>query len=50
MATQKRKIYDEHRFINNSCVDLYFFIENKGKSLCLICQKIKFFLKINLFQ
>jgi hypothetical protein len=43
MATKKRKICDEHRFFNNSWVDLYFFVENKGKPLCLICQKIKFF-------
>jgi hypothetical protein len=43
MATKKRKICDEHRFFNNSLVDLYFIVENKGKQLCLICQKIKFF-------
>lgn len=39
MATKKRKICDEHRFFNNSWVDLYFFVEHKGKPLCLICQK-----------
>jgi hypothetical protein len=50
MATKKRKICDEHRFYNNSWVDLYFFVENKGKPSCLICQKIKFFLKSNFFQ
>jgi hypothetical protein len=50
MATKKRKICDKYRFFNNSWVDLYFFVENKGKSLCLICQKIKFILKSNFFQ
>jgi hypothetical protein len=51
MATKKRKICNEHHFFfNNSWVDLYFFVENKGKPLCLICQKIKFFLKTNFFQ
>jgi hypothetical protein len=45
MATKKRKICVEHRFFNNSRVDLYFFVENKGKPLCLMCRKIKFFLK-----
>lgn len=39
MATKKRKISDDHRFFNNSWVDLYFFVEHKGKPLCLICQK-----------
>jgi hypothetical protein len=37
-------------FFNNSWVNLYFFVENKGKPLYLICQKIKFFLKISFFQ
>jgi hypothetical protein len=37
-------------FFNNSSVDLYFFVENKGKPLCLIRQKNKFFLKSNFFQ
>jgi hypothetical protein len=36
-------------FFNNSWIDLYFFVENRGKPLCLICQKIKFFLKCNFF-
>jgi hypothetical protein len=40
METKKRKNCDEHRLFNNSWVDLYFFVENKGKPLCLICQKI----------
>lgn len=39
MATKKRKICDEHRFFYNSWVDLYFFVEHKGKPLCLISQK-----------
>jgi len=39
METKKRKICDEHRFFNNSWVDLYFFVEYKGKPLCLICRK-----------
>jgi hypothetical protein len=26
-------------FFNNSWVDLYFFVENKDKLSCLICQK-----------
>jgi len=39
MATKKRKICDEHRFFNNSWVDLYFFVKHNGKPLCLICQK-----------
>jgi hypothetical protein len=39
MVTKKRKICDEHRFFNNLWVYLYFFVENKGKPLCLICQK-----------
>ena len=39
MATKKIKICDQHRFFNNSWVDLYFFVEHKGKPLCLICQK-----------
>jgi hypothetical protein len=34
MATKRRKICDKHRFFNNSWVDLYFFVENKGKPLC----------------
>jgi hypothetical protein len=50
MATKKRKICDERVFFNNFWIDLYFFVENKGKPLCLICQKIKFFLKSNFFQ
>jgi hypothetical protein len=45
MATKKRKICDKHRFFNNSWVDLYFFVKNKGKPLCLIYGKINFFLK-----
>jgi hypothetical protein len=50
MATKKRKICDEHRFFNNSWVDLDFFVENKGKPLCLISQKINIFLKSSFFQ
>jgi hypothetical protein len=46
MATKKRKIcYEYLFFFNNFWVDLYFFVENKGKSLCLIFQKFNFFLK-----
>jgi hypothetical protein len=29
--------------LKNSWVDLQFFVENKSKPLCLICQKINFF-------
>jgi hypothetical protein len=50
MATKRRKTCDEHRFFNNSWVDLYFFVENKDKPLFLIYQKIKYFLKSNFFQ
>lgn len=36
---KKRKNCDEHQFFYKSWVYFYFFIENKGKPLCLICQK-----------
>lgn len=39
MATKKRKYCDEHRLFNDSRVDSYLFVENKGKPLCLNCQK-----------
>ena len=37
--SKKRKISDEHRTFNESWTYLYFFIENKGKLICLICKK-----------
>lgn len=39
MASKKRKIADEKRSFNEAWINLYFFIEYKGKPLCLICQK-----------
>jgi hypothetical protein len=48
MATKKKKKFVMNIvffFFNNSRVDLYFFVENKGKPLYLICQKLNFFLK-----
>jgi hypothetical protein len=50
IATKRKICYEYRFFFNNSWVDLYFFVENKGKLLYLICQKIKFFLKTNFFQ
>jgi len=37
--SKKHKISDEHRTFNESWTDLYFFITNNGKLLCLICKK-----------
>lgn len=45
---RKRKICDKRREFNESETDLYlffFFIENKGKMLCLIYQKNYFICK-----
>lgn len=39
MASRKRKIEEEKRVFNELWTELYFFIEFKGKPLCLICQK-----------
>jgi hypothetical protein len=37
--SKKRKIGDERCTFNESWTDLYFFIKNKSKLFCLICQK-----------
>jgi hypothetical protein len=39
MASKKRKLLEENRVFNDAWTDLYFFIDCKGKPLCLICQK-----------
>lgn len=36
---KKRKIEDERRHFNEEWTCKYFFIENKGKPLCLICKE-----------
>lgn len=39
MASKKRKLLEENRAFNDAWTDLYFFIDYRGKPLCLICQK-----------
>jgi hypothetical protein len=36
MAPKKRKLLEENRVFNDAWTDLYFFIDCKGKPLCLI--------------
>ena len=33
------KFDEEKRLVKDSWTDLYFFIEQKGKPICLICNK-----------
>lgn len=32
-------MYNDNRLLNESWVNLYFFVENKGKTSCLVHQK-----------
>lgn len=38
MACKKRKVNDENRKFNDNWSFKYFFIEYKGKAVCLVCR------------
>jgi hypothetical protein len=39
LASNKREVCDERRVCKEDRISEYFFIENDGKTICLICRR-----------